>query len=74
MGRPAERAHRCARERGVSPALYATVRVLATVALRSWFRLRVTGPEHVPRMGAAIVGRNHACELGERALLDRADL
>jgi 1-acyl-sn-glycerol-3-phosphate acyltransferase len=59
VSRPAERAHRYARERGVSPALYATVRALAAVVLRSWFRLRITGAEHVPGEGAAIVVANH---------------
>jgi 1-acyl-sn-glycerol-3-phosphate acyltransferase len=54
-----ERAHRHARERGVSPVLYAAVRAVATVALRLWFRLRVTGAEHVPAEGPAIVAVNH---------------
>jgi 1-acyl-sn-glycerol-3-phosphate acyltransferase len=59
MPPPADRAHRYARERGVSPALYAIVRVLASVALRSWFRLRATGVEHIPGAGPAIVAANH---------------
>jgi 1-acyl-sn-glycerol-3-phosphate acyltransferase len=59
MPPPAERAHRFARERGVSSVLYAIVRVLASVALRSWFRLRATGVEHVPGAGPAIIAANH---------------
>jgi 1-acyl-sn-glycerol-3-phosphate acyltransferase len=55
----AERSHRFARDRGVSPALYAVVRCLATLVLRSWFRLRITGAEHVPSEGPAIVAANH---------------
>jgi 1-acyl-sn-glycerol-3-phosphate acyltransferase len=53
------KAHRYARERGVARGLYAVVRVLASLALRSWFRLRVSGVEHVPATGAGIVAANH---------------
>lgn len=59
MSSAAERSHRFARDRGVSPALYAVVRCLATLVLRSWFRLRITGVEHVPSEGPAIVAANH---------------
>lgn len=52
-------AHARARERGVSPRLYALVRVLATVALGLWFRLRVIGAEHVPAAGPAVLAPNH---------------
>ena len=55
----AAKAHRYARERGVSPALYAVVRLLATVLMRLWFRLRVSGGEYLPATGAAIVAANH---------------
>jgi 1-acyl-sn-glycerol-3-phosphate acyltransferase len=55
---PPERAHRYARERGVSRALYAIVRVVASAVLRSWFRLRATGVEHIPA-GPAIIAANH---------------
>jgi len=48
-----------AREQGVSPPLYAFVRLLATVLLRLWFRFRVTGTEHVPDEGPAILAPNH---------------
>jgi 1-acyl-sn-glycerol-3-phosphate acyltransferase len=58
MSQRAERAHRYARERGVSRALYAIIRVLASVVLRSWFRLRATGAEHIPA-GPAIIAANH---------------
>ncbi|MGZ4186647.1 MAG: lysophospholipid acyltransferase family protein [Solirubrobacteraceae bacterium] len=53
------RAHAYAREEGVSRPLYAFVRLLAMVVLRVWFRVRVTGAEHVPADGAAIVAPNH---------------
>ena len=39
--------------------LYAAVRAVSSLGLRSWFRLRVTGAEHVPERGAAIVAANH---------------
>jgi 1-acyl-sn-glycerol-3-phosphate acyltransferase len=54
-----ERAHRYARERGVSRALYAIVRAPASLVLRAWFRVRITGAEHVPGQGPAIVAANH---------------
>ena len=43
----------------MSRPLYAFVRLLATVVLRVWFRVRVTGAEHVPADGATIVAPNH---------------
>ena len=52
-------AHAYAREQGVSRRLYAFVRLLATVLLRLWFRFRVTGAEHVPDEGPAILAPNH---------------
>jgi 1-acyl-sn-glycerol-3-phosphate acyltransferase len=39
--------------------LYAIVRVLASLVLQSWFRLHVSGAEHVPERGAALVAANH---------------
>jgi 1-acyl-sn-glycerol-3-phosphate acyltransferase len=52
------RAHRLAREHG--PArLYGAVRILAGLVLRTWFRLRVSGAEHLPTRGGAIVAANH---------------
>ena len=59
MTSAAERAHRYARERGVSRGLYAIVRGLASLVFRSWFRLRVTGAEHLPAEGPSIVAANH---------------
>jgi 1-acyl-sn-glycerol-3-phosphate acyltransferase len=53
------RAHRYARERGVAPALYTFVRAAASLVFRTWFRFRVTGAEHVPIEGPAIVVANH---------------
>jgi 1-acyl-sn-glycerol-3-phosphate acyltransferase len=54
-----ERAHVFARERGVSPRLYACVRALAIALLRLWFRIKISGLEHIPSDGPAIVAPNH---------------
>src|SRR5207248_2821678 len=54
-----EEAHRLAREKGVSRPLYAVVRGLLVPFLRLWFRTRITGTEHIPEDGAAIVAPNH---------------
>jgi len=54
-----EEAHSLAREKGVSRPLYAFVRALVTPFLRIWFRMHVSGAEHVPESGAAIVAPNH---------------
>jgi 1-acyl-sn-glycerol-3-phosphate acyltransferase len=54
-----EEAHRLAREKGVSRPLYAFVRALLAPFLRVWFRMHVSGAEHIPREGAAIVAPNH---------------
>lgn len=40
-------------------ALYALVRMLLTPVLRLWFRVRISGAEHLPARGAAIVAANH---------------
>ena len=55
---PVISAHERARERGVSRPLYALARALLTPPLRLWFRIRVTGAEHVPD-GAAVLAPNH---------------
>lgn len=57
-GLTARKAHVYARERGIS-RLYAFVRLLALIVLRAWFRVRVTGVEHIPPEGPAIVAPNH---------------
>jgi 1-acyl-sn-glycerol-3-phosphate acyltransferase len=54
-----QEAHRLAREKGVSRPLYALVRALVAPFLRIWFRMHVSGAEHVPAEGAAIVAPNH---------------
>jgi len=54
-----EEAHRRARERGPSRVLYAVVRALVVAFMRVWFRLSITGAEHIPDEGAAIVTPNH---------------
>ena len=57
--RAESRAHAYARECGVSRHLYAFVRSLAVVLLRLWFRVRVSGAEHIPGEGPAIIAPNH---------------
>jgi 1-acyl-sn-glycerol-3-phosphate acyltransferase len=52
-------AHAYARERGVSRVLYLSVRACAMVLLRLWFRLRVSGVDHIPARGPAIIAPNH---------------
>ena len=54
-----EEAHRLAREKGVSRPLYALVRGTVSPLFRIYFRMRVSGAEHVPSEGAAIVTPNH---------------
>jgi 1-acyl-sn-glycerol-3-phosphate acyltransferase len=54
-----EEAHRLAREKGVSRPLYAIVRGVVTPFMRVWFRMHVSGAEHIPASGAAIVAPNH---------------
>jgi len=54
-----EEAHRLAREKGVSRPLYAAVRAVLTPLLRGYFRMRVSGADHIPASGPAIVVPNH---------------
>jgi 1-acyl-sn-glycerol-3-phosphate acyltransferase len=54
-----EQAHRLAREKGVSRPLYAVVRGIVSPLFRGYFRMHVSGAEHVPAEGAAIVAPNH---------------
>jgi 1-acyl-sn-glycerol-3-phosphate acyltransferase len=54
-----EEAHRLAREKGVSRPLYALVRAVLVPFLRLYFRMHVSGAEHIPASGAAIVAPNH---------------
>jgi 1-acyl-sn-glycerol-3-phosphate acyltransferase len=53
------KANAYARERGFSRPLYAVIRALATAVLRTWFRVRVSGAEHIPARGGVIVAPNH---------------
>ena len=39
--------------------LYAILKVLAVVLMRLWFGLRVTGAEHIPSRGSALLVSNH---------------
>jgi 1-acyl-sn-glycerol-3-phosphate acyltransferase len=52
-------AHRFAREKGVSRPLYALVRAIVTPFLRLYFRMHISGAEHLPATGAAIIAPNH---------------
>jgi 1-acyl-sn-glycerol-3-phosphate acyltransferase len=54
-----QEAHRYAREKGVSRPLYALVRAILVPFLRLYFRMHVSGGEHVPESGAAIIAPNH---------------
>jgi len=54
-----EEAHKLAREKGVSRPLYATIRGVVRPFMRVWFRMHVSGVEHIPEEGAAIVAPNH---------------
>lgn len=54
-----EEAHRLARDKGVSRPLYALVRAVLAPFLRVYFRMRISGREHIPAEGAAIVAPNH---------------
>jgi 1-acyl-sn-glycerol-3-phosphate acyltransferase len=53
------KAHTYARERGLSGPLYALIRTLASAALRTWFRVRVSGAGNIPADGGVIVAPNH---------------
>lgn len=54
-----EQAHHRAREHGPSRVLYALVRALVVPFMRLWFRLSITGAEHIPVEGAAVITPNH---------------
>ena len=54
-----QRAHRRARERGVSGPLRRVAKVVLAPLLCGWFGLRSSGREHVPATGAAIIACNH---------------
>jgi hypothetical protein len=63
-----ERAHARARGRGVLSPLYAAVPFLLVPVMRVWFRLRVSGREHLPvRRGEADAGGacSPACAVAE---------
>jgi 1-acyl-sn-glycerol-3-phosphate acyltransferase len=57
------KAHAYAREHGVSHPLYAVVRFLAIAALRTWFRVHISGREHIPADGPGIITPNHKSSL-----------
>jgi 1-acyl-sn-glycerol-3-phosphate acyltransferase len=54
-----EEAHRFAREKGVSRRLYALVLAIVAPFLRLYFRMHISGAEHLPATGAAIIAPNH---------------
>ena len=53
------KSHAYAREHGFSRPLYAVIRALTRSVLRTWFRVRVSGAEHIPAHGGVIVAPNH---------------
>ena len=59
MSSPQQRAHAYARGRGLSPRLYAAVRLVASGLLRAWFRVRIAGADRIPAQGPAIIAPNH---------------
>jgi 1-acyl-sn-glycerol-3-phosphate acyltransferase len=54
-----EQAHRIARERGVSPRLFAVVRAIVLPFFRYWYSVRAIGSDHIPVSGPAIIAANH---------------
>lgn len=52
-------AHQIARERGINPLVYRLVRLIFVPVLRAFFGLRITGAEHVPAIGPAVIVPNH---------------
>lgn len=54
-----EEAHRLAREKGVSAPLYAVIRGVLVPLMRGWFRMHISGREHIPPEGPAILAPNH---------------
>ncbi|MGZ4276966.1 MAG: lysophospholipid acyltransferase family protein [Solirubrobacteraceae bacterium] len=54
-----DRAHARARAGGVSPGLYGFVRLLLSPFLHGWFRLHISGRDHIPAEGPAILAPNH---------------
>ncbi|HET6546928.1 MAG TPA: lysophospholipid acyltransferase family protein [Solirubrobacter sp.] len=53
-----EEAHALARKRGTS-WVYEVARITLTPVAAVWFRFKVTGREHVPETGPAIIAPNH---------------
>ena len=53
------KAHAYARAPGFSAPFYAVIRALASAVVRTWFRVRVSGAEHIPADGGVIVAPNH---------------
>jgi 1-acyl-sn-glycerol-3-phosphate acyltransferase len=54
-----EEAHELARTKGVSRWLYALVRGIVSPLFRLYFRMHVSGAEHIPAEGAAVIAPNH---------------
>jgi 1-acyl-sn-glycerol-3-phosphate acyltransferase len=52
-------AHAYARESRSAGRMYTVVRLVVIAVLRSWFRVRVSGAEQIPGVGAVIVAPNH---------------
>ncbi len=52
-------AHQFAREGRLSTVRYHLIRWLMIPFMRVWFRLRISGGEHIPASGAAVIAPNH---------------
>ncbi len=52
-------AHRLARDNGVSAPFYAAIRGVLVPLMRGWFRVHISGQEHIPAEGPAILAPNH---------------
>jgi 1-acyl-sn-glycerol-3-phosphate acyltransferase len=53
------RAHRFAREKGISKPVYGITRAVVVPLFRTYFRMRIDGADHIPREGAAVIAPNH---------------
>ena len=54
-----EAAHEYARERGTSTLVYGGARVALRPIAAAWYRMQVTGREHIPAEGPVIIAPNH---------------
>jgi 1-acyl-sn-glycerol-3-phosphate acyltransferase len=53
------RAHRFAREKGISKPVYGVTRAVVLPLFRTYFRMRIDGADHIPPDGPAVIAPNH---------------